>query len=553
MNRRELLRMAGLLGAGSILTFPPPAHAASESRAGIFDVKTRGARGDGKQLDSQFINRTISECSQAGGGIVYVSPGTYLVGTVVLQSNVTLYLEAGATLLGSKKLSDYSPEAGPNLLGDANQKHLLFARDAENVTLAGPGRIDGQGPAFWVPSGRVPPKPQDAWRDVATYDWKPLDRASPLLEFYRCKHLRIEDVRIENASGWTLRPIECDDVFIQGITIKNPVIGPNTDGIDLTCSRNVFISNCLIDTGDDAICLKSESPYGGEPGVSKNITITNCVLTSCCNGFKFGTATRGRFENVTFSNSVIFNDDVPLNARVISGIALEMVDGGCLEGITISNIRMQRARTPIFIRRGVRHAGGDGARGVLRGVMIYNIHATGSILTSSITGLEGFEVEDVTLSNIRINTEENGKSEWVARKIPENEKAYPEARMFGRLPAYGLYCRHVKGLRVRHVEVQAGKDEERPLLVCDDVQDLEVAGLRGTPIQGTQPTVKLRQTRQALLRACVAPAGTRTFLQLQGDRTEGVVLMSNELSAAEKPAESGSDVPEKALKQIGNS
>ena len=274
-----------------------PASAKTGATGGprFFDVKNSGAAGDGKTLDTAAINRAIHACHAAGGGVVYMAGGSYLSGTVVLKSNVTLYLEADATLLGSPNIADYGREIGPPEKGDANQKHLVFARDAENVGLAGPGKIDGQGPAFWVPSGRKVPPPEDSWRDVATYDWKPLDRASPMIEFAGCTNLRIEDVRIENASGWTLRPINCDQVFIRGIMIRNPVIGPNTDGIDPTGCRNVFISDCLIDTGDDAICLKSENPYGGEVRVSKNITITNCVLTCCCNGLKFGTATRGGF------------------------------------------------------------------------------------------------------------------------------------------------------------------------------------------------------------------------------------------------------------------
>ncbi len=472
MNRRQLLGVAGILAAGAPgWTLPASAQEKPKPGLRIYDVTAFGARGDGDTLDRVPIDRAIEQCGAAGGGIVYLPPGRFLSGTVVLQSNVCLYLEAGATLLGSKNLADYSPRPGPALRGDANQKHLIFARDAENVGLAGPGRIDGQGPAFWVPSGRTVPAPQDSWRDVATYDWKPLDRASPLLEFYNCTNLRLEDVRIENASGWTLRPTQCENVFIRGITIKNPVIGPNTDGIDLTCSRNVFISDCLIDTGDDAICLKSESPYGGEPRVSKNITITNCVLTCCCNGLKFGTASRSGFENIAFFNSVIFNEEVDLKARVISGIALEIVDGGWMEGVAISSIRMQRVRTPTFIRRGNRHSRPDGTPGTLRAIRIENIHATGSILTSSITGLPGFEVEDVTLADIRIDSQEAGKAEWIGRTVPEIASAYPEARMFGRLPAYGPYCRHVNGLRLRNLEFKSAPGEARPALHCEDVRD----------------------------------------------------------------------------------
>lgn len=549
MNRRNLIAF----GAGALASqgAPAPIGAAPPPIPGprLFDVRGYGATGDAKTLDTRAINAAIDACHASGGGIAYLPPGTYLCGTVVLKSNVTLYLEAGATLLGSTSLADYSPQTGPPLSGDANQKHLIFARNAENVGLAGFGRIDGQGRAFWVPSGRATPPPEDHWKDVATYDWKPTDRASPMLEFAECRNLRIEDVRIENASGWTLRPINCTNVCIRGISIHNPVIGPNTDGIDPTGCRNLFISDCSIDTGDDCICLKSENPYGSDVRVSKNIVITNCVLTCCCNGLKFGTATHGGFENVTFSNSVIYNDDVDLAARVISGIALEMVDGGWIEGVTISNIRMQRVRTPIFIRRGNRTPRPDGAPGSLRGVMIENVHATGAILTSSVTGLPGFDVEDISLSHIRIDSEERGRVEWAEQAIPELPRAYPEARMFGRLPCYGLYCRHVTGLRLRDIDIRAAAGEARPALVFDDVNDLDLDGFRSSDVAGSQPVVKLVGTRAAWLRGCASPAAA-VFLSVHGAASNRILLTGCDLAAAGKSVSLAPEVPEQAVKVV---
>lgn len=529
MNRRDLLSLA------ATTPLQGGADQGVSAAARIRDVRAHGAAGDGKTLDTRALNAAIDACHTAGGGVVYVPPGVYLCGTVIIKSNVTLYLEAGATLLGSKDLADYTPQPGPPLKGDANQKHLIFARDAENIGLCGPGRIDGQGAAFWVPSGRVVPPASDAWRDVATYDWKPTDRASPLIEFAFCRNVRLEDVRIENASGWTVRPINCDGVVIRGIRIKNPVIGPNTDGLDPTGCQNVFISDCWIDTGDDAICLKSENPYGGDVRVTRNVTITNCVLTCCCNGLKFGTATRGGFENVTFTNSVIFNEDVDLRARVISGIALEMVDGGWLEGVTISNVRMQRVRTPIFIRRGNRRPRPDGTPGSLRGVMIENIHATGSILTSSVTGLPGFDVEDVTLRGIRIDSEENGPEEWTRLSIPEQERSYPEARMFGRLPAYGFYCRHVRGLRLRDVVLGAGPNEARPAIICDDVKSLDVDGLRSASIVSSQPQIRLSDSQDAWIRNASAPEGAALLVEVRGTRSSGVLVSSCDLNRSALP------------------
>jgi hypothetical protein len=553
ISRRQWLGMAGLFGAGGVAAAMAGVPGErGNGGASFFNVRQHGAVADGATLDTAAINRAIDAAAAAGGGLVYVPPGIYLVGTIVLKSNITLYLEAGATLQGSTKISDYSAFGATPEQGDANRRHLIFAQEADNVTLAGPGRIDGQGPAFWVPSGRKPLPPEEEWRDVAAHVSKALPRASPLLEFFRCRNLRIEGVRIENAQGWTLRPIDCDNVVIRGISIKNPVIGSNTDGIDPTCCHNVFISDCVIDTGDDAICLKSENPYGGELRVSKNITITNCVLTTCCNGLKFGTATHGGFENIAFTNSIIYNNAVGLKARVIAGIAIEMVDGGWVEGVTISNIRMQRVRTPIFIRHGNRRPRHEGSPGTLRGIMIENVHATGSILTSSVTGLPGFEVEDVTLSNVRIDSEEVGAVEWAARSIPELAPNYPEARMFGRLPAYGLYARHVQGLRVRGLDVHPAPTEARPLLAADDVSELEVEGLRGRTAPGASATVKLINCREVSLRGCTAPEAAGSFLDVEGQETKHVALLGSDLSGCELPAKIAASVPNGAVRLGGN-
>ena len=542
----------GLMAAGSPLLAAGTAAKPAPTPL-IYIPWDYGAKGDGTTLDTAAINRAIDACHAGGGGMVYLGPGTYLCGTVILKSNVTLYLEAGAILLGSKNIADYSPQSGPAAGGDAGQNHLIFARDAENVGLAGPGRIDGQGPAFWTQrTDHKPLPPEEGWRDNIAHNWTKLDRPSPMLEFYNCKNLRIEDVRIQNSPGWTLRPINCDNVFIRGIYIKNPVYGPNCDGIDPTCCHNVFISDCLIDTGDDAICLKSENPYGGDLRVSKNITITNCVISGCCNGIKFGTATRGGYENVVITNCVIFNEDVPLNERIECGIAIEMVDGGWIDGVLISNIRMQRARTPIFIRRGNRRPRPDGTPGTVRGIMIENVHATGAILTSLIAGLPGFDVEDVTLSNIRVDSEEGGSADWITREISELPKEYPNARTFGRLPAYGIYVRHATGVRLRNIEFTIAAGEARPAIHCDDVKDLEIDGLRGEPITGDQPMIRLVQTRRALVRGGSAPAGTKTYLDVRGDKTGNIVLMNNDLLAAGQAISNGGDVPANAVMAAAN-
>jgi hypothetical protein len=237
---------------------------------------------------------------------------------------------------------------------------------------------------------------------------------------------------------------------------------------------------------------------------------------------------------------------------VIAGIALEIVDGGWMEGVVISNIRMQRTRTPIFIRSGARRTRPDGTSGTLRGVMIENIFATGSICTSSITGLPGLNVEDVTLSNIIIDSSEDGKADWAERPIPEVPKAYPEARMFGRLPAAGLYARHVRGLRLRELEFRFSPGEKRPALILDDARDVTVSGMRTTPVAGTQPVLRFIQCKEVVVRDCAAPAETNTYVEVCGDQTEHILLANNDLRYALDPMRQEQAVPAGEVALSGN-
>ncbi len=480
MNRRTLLRNSAMLAVA-------PAGIAAFGRGGslhffadsaaTFDPRSRGARGDGRSNDRRAIQDTIDECHRRGGGTVSLSPGTYLTGTIVLKSNVTLYLEAGTTLLGSTEMSDYVGQEGNE---GAKHYSLVFARGEDHIGIAGPGTINGQGQAFRTRSNREPPKPDQLWADVVTKDWKPLSRPSPMVDLVECNNTDIRDVTLMNSGGRTFRHIACKSVAIQGIKIRNPIYGPNVDGIDIACCQNVTISDCDIATADDAICLKSENPFG-EPSVTRNVTVSGCTVTGCCNGLKIGTETRSGFENIVFSNCIVSNGEVPPNQRIISGIAIEMVDGGWIDGVNVSGIQMQRARAAIFVRRGNRNPRPDGNAGPLKNVSISGVQATGSIVASSITGLPGLPVEEISLADVHVENLESGKSDWVTRPIPEQTEKYPEAKMFGRLPAYGLYCRHVNGIRLNNVSFTGTRDEKRPGLVFDDVTGSELVGVHLEP------------------------------------------------------------------------
>jgi hypothetical protein len=538
----------GLLGSAPALAAARPSGG-KESRSLFFEPRFYGASADGKSLDTRAINAAIDVCHQAGGGIVYLRPGIYLSGTVILKSNVTLYVEAGATILGSKNIADYPPQNGPNPMADAGQHHFIFARDAENVSLLGPGCIDGQGPSYWTPNDHKP-KQEDLWREAVTWKWTAnTARPSPMIELVGCRNIHMEGLRIQNSAGWTARIINCTNVQIQGVAVKNPIHGVNADGFDICNSQNVTIANCIIETADDVICLKSENPYGDTIPTTRNIVITNCVMSSCCNGLKIGTATHGGFENITFSNSVIYNNNVNLNERIIAGIALEMVDGGWVDGVTVTGIRMQRARTPIFIRRGIRNASPDGTPGYIRGILISDIHATGSILTSSVMGLPGFPVEDVTLSNIRIDSDEGGSPQ--NRVLPEQEKSYPEINIFGRYPSFGLYARHARGLRLRDVVLGAVPKESRPALAFEDVAQLDIAGLRTADIT-TRSAVELNQCRDVWIQNARSPVGAESFVEVSGSESQNILVSNCDLRATRQPVTISQHAAKSAVELTGN-
>jgi polygalacturonase len=520
--------MAGVAVAGVGSAAPLVAAQGTGTAKNILEY---GAVPNGKTLNTKAIQQAIDDVFRAGGGLVYAPPGTFLTGGIVLKSRITLYLEAGCVLLGSTSNDDYEVHAGPPELGDAGARHLIFAQNADDVTLCGLGTIDGQGDAFWEINPRTSVVlPENAWKDVASGHYQAKynnERPSPMVEIAQCRNVRISGVTLKDSAGWTLRPIACESVVIDGIRIRNPYYGRNTDGMDITACTNVMVSNCDIVGGDDGICLKSENFYG-EVLPTRNITVTNCVVSSASNGFKMGTSTHGAFENIVFSNSVIYSDgDKPLNTWVIGGINIETVDGGSVDGVVVSNIRMQRVRTPIFVRLGNRTPR-EGS--FLRNVLIEGVDAKGAICTSSITGVPGLRPTDITVSNCRLRTEEQGEAAWAERAIPEVVDKYPESWMMGHLPAYGFYVRHADRVRLRNVECIADKPDARPAIVCDDVEDVILGGLELSAPSGDAPLIDLRNTRRAFLTGMRAPLGGKVFASVSGAGSAGIRLLGNALN-----------------------
>lgn len=270
-----------------------------------FDVKAYGATGDGHTLDTTAIQKTIDACAAARGGVVYFPTGNFLSGTLILKTGVTLRLSPAAVLLGSTNMADYPV------------KHLLYAQRVEHIAIDGGGTIDGQGDAFF------------------DKEMKPLPRPSPLIEIWDSHDIRIEGVMIRNAPAWTIHPKNCDDVKIRGISLLNNLRAVNSDGIDIDSTRNVIISDCHIEAGDDCIVLKTTRRGDGPVQPVENVVVTNCVLVSAATALKLGTESHADFRHILFSNCVIRESR--------TGIGLLAKDGGTMEDVRFSSITMTTA------------------------------------------------------------------------------------------------------------------------------------------------------------------------------------------------------------------
>jgi polygalacturonase len=508
----QLLRREFLLGT---------AAAAVLRAARQFDVREFGAKADGVRLDTSAIQAAIDACSKAAGGTVIFPAGNYLSGTIVLKSRVALELDAGAVLRGSKNLADYPSHipATRSFTDTYTEKSLIYAEKAESIFIQGRGTIDGQGAAFEGP-----------------YKVRPY-----LIRVIDCRDVSITGVTILDSPMWVQHYLGCERVNIRGITVRSRV-NKNNDGIDIDGCTGVRISDCDIWSGDDAIVLKStlDRPC-------RDVVIANCVLSTHCSALKLGTESNGGFQDIAISNCVI-------RETRLAGIAVEMVDGGVLERVSINNITMNGVGAPIFVRLGDRarpfvEGGPRPPVGKLRHVSISNIQADSAGRTGcAIAGIPGHAIEDLLLENIRLSFTGAGTAADFRREVAEKLDAYPEFSMFGVLPAYGLYCRHVKGLRLRGVVTAFDKPDARPAVICDDVERLELADCAFGNAAEADSTVRLIDTRDVWAHGCRTAGAIGAWMRVSGARSRHIRLSGNDLAEARRAIETSAEVPPDAAR-----
>ncbi len=475
-----------------------------------FDIRQFGAVGDGKVADTAAIQKAIDTAFAAGGGTVVFPRGTYLSGSIQLKSRVKLHLEKGATLLGSPTRADYFK---------LNFFALIWADNAEDIGISGTGVIDGQGKKLAV--GYELPVTQGKWPDAREGE-RPV-----IINFRNCRNITVRDVTLRESACWVQLYRDCDDVHIENITVRTMAAITN-DGLDIDGCKNVIVRGCDIDSEDDGICLKSSRR------ACENVLIENCRVRSSCNALKFGTASFVGFKNIVCRDLKIYD-------TYLSAIALELVDGGVMENVQISNVKITDTSNPIFIRLG--HRNSDGPVGSVSNVILSNItaeipsrprstmnkfptawrHRCQTLVTASITGQPGHPVRDVTLKDIAIvyggigTTAGTNHHHWTnLDTVPERADSYPESTMFGILPAWGFYVRHAEGIRFENITLRTKSADYRPALVCDDVQQLQLDRFQ-VKSAGTEPVIVLRDVRGAVLTNVAAPVKSAQCIKVLGN------------------------------------
>ncbi|MHB1357537.1 MAG: glycoside hydrolase family 28 protein [Anaerolineae bacterium] len=437
-----------------------------------FDVLEFGADAGGISQSTVAIQSAIDRCSEVGGGTVVFPNGAYLTGTIVLKSHVTLQFEVSAVLLGSPDLNDYSRDVHyQRYFGETHMDGcLIFASDAQNIAIEGKGMIDGQGALFGRGANARP----------------------MLLRFLRCHNVRLAGVRLRNPASWTAAFILCDKIFAHSLDIVSRS-NYNGDGLDFDSCRNVVVSDCMFDTSDDSICLQNSEILH----TSRNITVTNCVMTSRWAAMRIGLLNSGDIEDVTVSNCVFHDIEC-------SGFKIQSAEGGRISNMVFQNIVMRNVPRPFFItlnhfRMGVDAPPTPPETGRVSGLSFDNIRIVTDDTVKPdpasaivILGTPGHCIDDISISNCSYlsaggitNLVENANS------LPELTGVRPEFLEASVSPAYGLYARHVRNLRVSNLTLDTIQPDCRPAVVLDDVVNDDVY-----PCDSDLPGVRIRNQKQ---------------------------------------------------------
>ncbi|GAB5476091.1 MAG: glycoside hydrolase family 28 protein [Maribacter sp.] len=437
-------------------------------------IKDFGAVGDGITDDTKAVQEAIDYASENKLKIRFTS-GTYMTGMIHLKSNVEIELEQGATWQAIPDLDLY-PEIKSN--ADLSQKGgytmsrraFIWGDNIENVVLSGNGTI--------YPSG-------DEHKAFPMMEENGSKRPYGIY-FRNSKNILVKNLHLRNSAFWMLRFFLCTDVRVTGIDLYNHA-NTNNDGIDIVDCHRVVVSDCVIDSSDDALCLKTEAPFG-----TADVVINNCILSSTASALKFGTGSFGFFKRIVASNIVIRPTRAPKvihNLQVpegITGIGIMSVDGADIQDLRFSNISIKGTLAPIFIRLNKRHKTTHTeyndvviTPGTINGIHFSDISASDcGPISANIAGYPGHYVENISFNNVQLGYGKKGDKADISKQVPENDKGYPNPMMYGmNLPSFGLYFRHVRNVILTNVSLISAIDEPRKSIFLEDVHNLNAQNI----------------------------------------------------------------------------
>lgn len=495
------------------------------------DITRYGAVGDGKTLNTTAIQKAIDDCHQQGGGKVIFPSGTWLSGTIVLKDQVTLHLDKDARLLGSTNIADYqNMDPFTDGLGIDVGWALLLAVDAHDIGIEGEGAIDGQGAKL---------KEQQILTDTRPESQR-WGRRPFLVRIVRCENVTVKGVTLNYAAAWTSHYFQSKHITIDRVKIESHGVAHN-DGIDIDGCQDVHITNCDIVSGDDALCFKTTASRMA----CSNIVVTRMRLKSNQGAIKMGTESMAPFENITISDCYIYDTNN-------GGIKLLTVDGAHLRNVHISNITMINVRTPMLLRLGSRlsvfRKGKDTQQrtGTFDNVVIKNVKAQAAakaqLMPPSgilITGVPDHYITNVTLENIEISLAGGGTPEQARQQVPEAVDKYPEVKTFGPLvPAYGIWARHVQGLKLINITLHLDSNDRRPAFICEYGKDIQLTGWKIPQTSGAQSVIRFENVEKALVSNMDVKGTADALVRVEGPNSKDIQIQKNNAPGM-KPKEVG--------------
>jgi hypothetical protein len=553
LSRREWLGKLALPATGAVIAAglfdggtaaaarTKPAENTADLGARVYNIRDFGAKGDKANLDTAAVQGAIDACTRDGGGTVLVPAGTFTIGTVELKSNVTLHIAAAGTLLGSADGKQYHavnaiPLRGDTTLNDGNWA-LLFAVNAKNFSIEGPGTIDGQGAQFHSPVRGT----------LAPSGLRGNQRPYHVL-IYKCENFSVRNISLLDCAYHSIRVIESQRAHMDSIYMHNRVNG-NNDGFHFISAEYVTVSNCIIKCGDDACALFGSCKY---------ITVTNSYFSTRWSVFRFG---GGHAENIAVSNCLLVEvDGCP--------IKFQGDPGSLFQNMSFSNLVLQDVTGPISISVGRRqNAPADRGPVIVRNISFSNIHGTVTAKASSplsestltvgdrpgevhscivLNSVNDSILENISFDDVHLVFGGGGTAEEGARRdIPQVFGEYFE---LGPMPAYGLYARNARGLTLNNVRFQVSTPDLRPAVVFDHVEDVAFNGFSVQGNAAAESVLRFIGAKQALLTATRVLTAASTFLQLEGDANDGVIVEGGDLSRAVSVVAFKNGATEKSVK-----